>query len=123
VTALSGKIDLEKFKRLLLEEKKRILEKYEMPEEENDEGATDIVDEAAESNKRRLIQTLSYRDSVVLKQIESALQRIEEGTYGICLKCGQLIPEKRLELIPYALLCVSCQEKEEKKIGAYRRRL
>lgn len=120
---MNVKMDLEKFKRLLLEEKKRILEKYEMPEEENDEGATDIVDEAAESNKRRLIQTLSYRDSVVLKQIEGALQRIEEGTYGICLKCGRLIPERRLELIPYAPLCVSCQEKEEKKIGAYRRRL
>jgi len=116
------RLDLEKFKRLLLEEKNKILSKYEDQEiiKAEDEGATDIADEANESNERRLMQSLGAKDAAVLRQIKYALRRIEEGTYGICAKCGQPIPEKRLELIPYAMFCVPCQESEERKSGGFR---
>lgn len=50
----------------------------------------------------------------MLDQVDAALQRIEEGTYGRCIDCDKEIPAKRLEAIPYALRCVACEEKRER---------
>ena len=49
-----------------------------------------------------------------LAQIEAALRRIEEGTYGICEVCGEPIPLKRLRFLPYATKCVKCKSMEER---------
>lgn len=49
-----------------------------------------------------------------LKNIDQALERLDEGTYGICEECGQEIGKKRLEVIPFALCCVQCQQEKEK---------
>lgn len=49
-----------------------------------------------------------------IHEIDKALERIETRTYGLCERCGQPIPEKRLRVIPYARLCIKCKEKEEK---------
>jgi RNA polymerase-binding protein DksA len=49
-----------------------------------------------------------------LKSIEMALERIERGDYGLCVECGDLISEKRLEAVPAAELCISCKDKKEK---------
>ncbi|MCM8771079.1 MAG: TraR/DksA family transcriptional regulator, partial [Candidatus Omnitrophica bacterium] len=46
--------------------------------------------------------------------IQDALKKIEEGTYGICEECKNLIAKARLKAIPYARLCLKCQEKKEK---------
>jgi RNA polymerase-binding protein DksA len=122
VNELAERLDLEKFKRLLLEEKRKIFLNYENQEmvKAEDEGATDIADEANESNERRLLQSLGAKDAAVLRQINYALRRLEEGSYGICAKCGQPIPERRLELIPYAVFCVPCQESEERRSRLFR---
>jgi len=48
-----------------------------------------------------------------LKAIKDALQRLKEGTYGICEECGTEIPEKRLMVMPFTSLCVDCQQKQE----------
>ena len=48
------------------------------------------------------------------RQIEAALQRLDAGTYGVCERCGQPIPPRRLEALPYATLCVACQALEER---------
>jgi RNA polymerase-binding transcription factor len=48
-----------------------------------------------------------------LKAINDALQRLKEGTYGICDECGSEIPEKRLTVMPFTSLCVACQERQE----------
>lgn len=48
-----------------------------------------------------------------LKAINDALQRLKEGTYGICEACGSEIPEKRLKVMPFTPFCVACQEKQE----------
>jgi RNA polymerase-binding transcription factor DksA len=53
----------------------------------------------------------------VLTQIESALERIEAGTYGRCQECGQSIMPERLKILPYATLCVNCQSAQEKNYG------
>lgn len=50
-----------------------------------------------------------------LKQIQDALERIKDGSYGQCEKCEGVIPKERLRAIPYARLCVKCQTKEEQQ--------
>lgn len=48
-----------------------------------------------------------------LEQIKQALQRLDDGTYGLCSECGELIPLERLDILPYAALCVRCQSQQE----------
>jgi len=50
-----------------------------------------------------------------LKLVDDALARFENGTYGLCLDCSQEIDAARLEAIPYAPLCLSCQSKRERR--------
>lgn len=105
------------FKRRLLEERRKTLTGN--VEEENEEldvdkgGISDIADEASASNERRLLSSLSINDSQILSQIEAALEKIENGSYGKCEKCGKPIPQGRLEVLPYATHCVPCKEAEE----------
>lgn len=58
--------------------------------------------------------TLMETEEGTLQRIEAALERIEDGTYGICEECGVRIPKKRLEAIPYAAMCVRCASQYEK---------
>lgn len=67
---------------------------------------SDLADEYAE---RERVMALSAIEQDQLIQIEAALQRIAGGTYGICLACGEPIAPGRLEILPYASLCVGCQ--------------
>src|SRR6056297_1537991 len=48
-----------------------------------------------------------------LTRMDEALRRLEEGTYGICEECGEEIEEKRLQAVPYAPCCLTCQAKRE----------
>jgi RNA polymerase-binding protein DksA len=75
----------------------------------------DIIDEAAEVIDRKLLETLSAKDGTRLVQIDSALGRIRQGKYGLCVKCGTEIPEARLRALPYALLCVNCKTQDERQ--------
>lgn len=61
------------------------------------------------ASKDRTTALLSM-DRKTLEQVEDALQRLENGTYGKCERCGDQIPHERLEILPYATLCVKCQE-------------
>ncbi|WP_432084255.1 TraR/DksA C4-type zinc finger protein [Streptomyces sp. WAC 04229] len=47
----------------------------------------------------------------VLKEIDEAFARVEDGTYGACLGCGKPVPGERLEILPYTLYCVACQRR------------
>ncbi len=72
---------------------------------EDDSFATLIVDTNL---------TEMERDADELRMIDSALQRIDAGTYGDCIDCGQTIPVARLEVEPTAERCIQCQELHEK---------
>ncbi len=75
----------------------------------------DLVDIAAEDIDRKTLETLGAREMRRLNLIESALARIPNGHYGVCMMCGSRIPRERLEAIPYALLCIACQSSEERR--------
>lgn len=57
--------------------------------------------------------TLNTLEQEKLLQIEAALQRLDDGTYGRCAECAQPINPERLEALPYATLCIDCQRQQE----------
>jgi DnaK suppressor protein len=77
------------------------------------DGIQDIGDDAANTYARQVLLGLSERERALLHQIDDALDRIDDGTFGVCDECGDNIGESRLEAVPYAILCVECKANEE----------
>lgn len=83
-------------------------------QESADDGTEDIVDRANNAYNRELMFSLSDNERATLLQIENALRRMDEGAYGRCANCGQMISVQRLEAVPWARFCIDCQELAEK---------
>ncbi|NMC19623.1 MAG: TraR/DksA family transcriptional regulator [Thermogutta sp.] len=77
------------------------------------EAGGDIVDFALDSVQDEISSKLAELESRELLRVEKALQRMEEGQYGICEGCGCSIPLARLTALPYATLCIKCQREAE----------
>lgn len=75
----------------------------------------DILDSVSEERTRELELILTDREKQKLKQIDDALDRIEEGSYGLCEECGIKIPRARLKVVPFAKYCVECKEVIERE--------
>ena len=75
----------------------------------------DILDSVSEERTRELDMILTDREKQKLKQIDDALDRIEENTYGLCEECGVKIPRARLKVVPFAKYCVECKEAIERE--------
>jgi len=108
---------LEHFKKLLLEKKQRLIAEADRAFH-NLEGGTehlaDPTDIATMESDLGLDLRLRDRERKLLRKIEKALQKIEEGSYGICEACGEEIEEKRLEARPEATLCIRCKREQER---------
>ncbi len=85
-----------------------------------DEGM-DTYDLASEERDREINFILSDRERGKVQAIQEALERIDEGSYGICEMCESEIAEGRLEALPFTRLCVSCQQEREKEAKQTRR--
>ena len=81
----------------------------------DDMESKDVVDIASDAIDSKMLETFGSKDMNRLKLIDSALMRIEQGKYGLCLKCGKKIPQERLEASPYAFLCINCKSDDERK--------
>ncbi|MCL1925524.1 MAG: TraR/DksA family transcriptional regulator [Syntrophorhabdaceae bacterium] len=75
----------------------------------------DILDLVSEERTRELDILLTDREKRKLLQIDDALDKIEDNTYGQCEECGTKIPRARLKVLPFAKYCVECQEKNERE--------
>ena len=75
------------------------------------ENAAEDFDRIQQRMNREVAIRNLDRESKLLKSVEEALERIEIGSFGVCVRCDQEIPEKRLKAVPWASHCVSCQEK------------
>ena len=75
----------------------------------------DVLDAALDADYGAINANLAEVESRELAKIENALNRIENGTYGVCQSCGKRIPQVRLKAVPYATLCVKCQQEEERR--------
>ena len=82
---------------------------------EASDGPQDFEDTAVDFNETQGEQSILVNEQALLTQVEAALRRIDEGTYGKCANCGQPIPEKRLEAIPWASYDVKCEEQLEQR--------
>ncbi len=76
-------------------------------------GDQHLADHASEMLDREVDVSLEDNAEDIVREIDAALERIDAGTYGTCMNCGQPIPEERLDAVPYAVLCVSCKRDEE----------
>ncbi len=96
-----------------------LLERIENDTEylEGDEAAVNYSgsDLASDLPLREIRQLVHDQSTQQLDQIERALQRMEDGTYGSCAHCGESIPLPRLRIKPFAMLCVNCQFRHETK--------
>lgn len=81
---------------------------------EGEEKPADPVDQAARERERDLSRLFRARENAEIQKLALALDRMEQGSYGVCLSCDEEISEKRLMAEPTALLCVHCQQKRER---------
>ena len=108
---------LKTFRDKLLEKKQEILEAYNKNKtygkEADEEGAQDIADKASNSYTKEFLFNLSNSERDLLNLVDEALHRIEGRRYGVCVVCEDEMDRKRLEAVPWAKHCISCQEKQE----------
>lgn len=119
-------VDTDRFREALLEERTRVEAAIQNLHDENpgtlsedagEETAYDnhLADTATETYDRELDYTLEENSEHVLADIDAALKRITEDTYGICTNCGEPIAVERLEALPWATLCIDCKRDRERR--------
>jgi RNA polymerase-binding transcription factor len=77
------------------------------------ERTPDVLDEIQLAGERELTTRSLERESKLLRDVRAALDRIEEGVYGTCFECDEEISSKRLRAVPWATLCITCQEQTD----------
>jgi DnaK suppressor protein len=75
--------------------------------------SADDLDQTQFATERDLTVSLLNRDSQMSRRVKGALRRMEDGTYGTCLACEEPISVKRLQAVPWAELCLHCQERSD----------
>ncbi|MBZ5561991.1 MAG: TraR/DksA family transcriptional regulator [Acidobacteriia bacterium] len=96
------------------EELSRLVTKSEQDGREADEEATqDIADKAANSYTKEFLFHQSDENRRLLLLVNEALDRVKNGSYGLCVACGEEVQVKRLEAVPWARHCIECQEKQD----------
>jgi RNA polymerase-binding protein DksA len=121
---VSTTIDTELFRKRLLEERKRVQEAIDYLHEENPGSIQDETQDSTADNHpgdmatvtfdRELDYTLEENEGRLLQAIDAALTRMDDGSYGVCVSCGQPIGAERLEALPWTTQCIDCKRKEER---------
>jgi RNA polymerase-binding protein DksA len=117
-------VDVEPFRRQLLEERKRVTDAIDYLHHENPGSMEDETDEMPLDNHlaemasitfdREIDYSLEESATQVLGEIDAALSRIDDGSFGTCQRCGGAIAPERLEARPWAKLCIGCKREEER---------
>ncbi|MBW8886823.1 MAG: TraR/DksA C4-type zinc finger protein [Fibrobacteres bacterium] len=125
-----SKPELKFFENLLNEKKETLIQELGYLEDNtmrlsSKEGAGDLsshayhlADHATETQDREQAFHMASREGKYLFYIEEALDRVRNGTFGVCKKCGKLIPKPRLEAVPTAKMCIDCKTKQERAAQA-----
>jgi len=118
------KTDLQRFRKLLLDEKERVMQSLAQHEkvikhtdltglESGKAHSNHMADQGSDEFLYETTIRFANAEGRYLYSIEEALSRIEDGTYGRCLGCAKAINLERLKRLPYTRLCIECKEKEE----------
>ncbi len=109
---------LEKFKQRLLAKRKELISEVRGSSvgslETNIDGIQDLADQASSAYTKEFLLSIGDTERRMLRQVDEALDKIRQDTYGLCESCGEMISERRLEALPFAKLCITCQEEEER---------
>jgi len=113
-----SQIDLDKMRNILLKHRQEILELEAVHDESNqvvelDQSKMGRLSRMDALQGQAMAQETRRRDELELKRISGALQRIDAGDYGYCLRCDELISLNRLLIEPTATLCIACADQEE----------
>ncbi len=104
------KAEINKFKQVLEAKHAELAEVLRKRDEIAIEKSPDAIDEVTRAAERELAIRNLDRESNLLRNVRAALRRIDDGTYGICAHCEEDISPKRLNAVPWAPFCISCQE-------------
>ena len=118
-------LDTQVFQERLLDERRRVVNAIDNIHTENPGSLGEETDEttfqdnhlgdiATATFDREMASTLEENSTHVLAEIDAALARIDEGTYGVCVRCGEPIGRERLEALPWATLCIDDKRKQER---------
>jgi DnaK suppressor protein len=111
---------LEYYKKKLQTRREELLKTIARTEEEgrtaDDDPTVDLADKAANSYTKEFLFGQTNTDRSMLQLIDEALQRIKESKFGTCVECEDELQQKRLEAVPWARHCVTCQEKHEQGV-------
>jgi RNA polymerase-binding protein DksA len=117
------KVELNYFKTIILEKRQEILQQLEILRErmvddnagqylnENSPYSLHMAEQGTDAMEKEKNYLWAQRETKFLGYLESALKRIEDGTYGYCIDCGAVIPKGRLEAVPHSQHCISCKNK------------
>ncbi len=109
------KTELTQYKKALLGKKTELEQAVGhgvLTDSSNTDGHGDFADRSSAANEEEISIQLKQTDTKLLRAIEVALQRIESGTYGICIDCDEEIAAARLKAVPWTKVCISCKEKQ-----------
>src|SRR5438067_2296020 len=109
--------DVKKYKDILEKKKDELMSAApaRTPTTEPGSKSGDWIDQSSQESDLHVRLALKQTDSKVLRAIEEAIHRLDQGTYGICLDCEEEIPTVRLDVVPWTRVCVDCKEKQNKK--------
>ncbi len=111
-------VKVERFKQRLLAKRRELLSGVHgsnvKSQETSSDGIQDIADQASSAYTKEVLLSIGDAERRLLKQVDDALERIRQQTFGQCEGCGEMISERRLEALPFAKLCIGCQEEEER---------
>ncbi len=112
---------LAQFRKALLEKRRQLEDEVGRSalygKGQEDDSIKDLGDQATTAYTREFLFELGNGDRRLLKEVVTALRKLDEGGFGECERCGEDIAEKRLEALPFARHCINCQraiEQEEK---------
>ena len=105
---------LESYRKKLTEKHQHLTQAYLRDKKygrESDAGGTaDLADKASTSYTKEFLYSLSNTERVILQLVEEAISRLGGGEFGVCEECEENIQKKRLDAVPWARYCLSCQE-------------
>jgi DnaK suppressor protein len=107
------------FRKQLVEKQRQLVEEVGRNalygKDKEDDSIKDLGDQANTAYTREFLFELGNGDRRLLREVVTALQKIDEGSFGACERCGEPISDRRLEALPFARYCIDCQRAAEQE--------
>src|SRR5436305_9246751 len=108
------KTEMNKFKKILENKQDELEQIVRNRDAITIEKSADALDEVQHAAERELAIRNLDRESNLLRNVRSALRRIDDGSFGVCLHCEEEISPKRIAAVPWTALCIQCQEQADR---------